>query len=372
MNKNNKNVRHAMQGFSLVEIMVAMVIGMLAIIVVMQVFSTFEGQKRTTASGAEAQNTGALTLDTLRREIGMAGYGINSSKVVACDLVLPSGVTISDLGPITIDANPNVVAPGDGQTDTLLVFYGTSNSPTEGDSITAQPASSTYSVSTPTSFAAGDRVIAVTNIGLPQPSPCVLSMSQVLTSGGSAIPYNTNVTVASGVAGVNNGLLFNLGPQPVVHAYAVRNGNLTMCDYMVSNCGDKTLVNNPQVWMEVARNVVALRAQYGTDNTQPQMDGTVDMYRVNTPQTTCAWMRTLSVRLGVVVRSGQLEKAAVTPGAPPWAGGPAGGAAAVQPKGSAYTPFVLTSNPSWQKYRYKVYEVTVPLRNMTWAVDTGC
>jgi type IV pilus assembly protein PilW len=359
MQNNNKKVQQSMRGFSLVEIMVAMVIGMLAMIVMMQVFATFEGQKRTTASGSEAQNTGALTLDMLRREVGMAGYGISSTNIVACDLILPSGRTITDLGPVTVNANPNVVAKGDAQTDTLLVFYGASNSPTEGNRITAQIAASTYAVQTPTSFATGDQVIAVTNTALPKPSPCVLAMSPVATSGGSATPFNVNVTVASGVPGVNNGLLFNLGQRPVVHAYAVRNGNLTMCDYMVSNCGDATQTGNPQVWMEVARNIVTLRAQYGADNTQPKMDGTVDVYRQNTPQTTCAWMRTLSLRVGLAVRSGQYEKKSVTAGPPPWAG-------------STNNPFNLTSNPSWQHYRYKVYEETIPLRNMAWAVDAGC
>lgn len=372
MDKSRNNARRSMHGFSLVEIMVAMVIGMLAMIVMMQVFANFEGQKRTTASGAESQNTGALTLDLLRREISMAGYGISSSRLVACDVTLPSGATIKDLGPVTIDANPTVVAPGDAQTDTLMVFYGTSNSPTEGDSITAQSASATYAVSTPTSFAAGDQVIAITNIALPQPNPCTLTMTGVVNSGGSATPFNANVTVASGVANVNNGLLFNLGKRPVVHAYAVRNGNLTMCDYMVSDCGDKTQAGNPQVWMQVARDVVSLRAQYGADNTQPNMDGTVDMYRQNTPQTTCAWMRTLSVRLGLAVRSGQFEKKPVTNGPPPWAGAPSTGASAVQPAGSDYTPFNLNGLPSWKQYRYKVYEATIPLRNMAWAVDTGC
>ena len=35
-------------GFSLVELMVGLVIGLMATLVIMQVFSTFEGQKRTT------------------------------------------------------------------------------------------------------------------------------------------------------------------------------------------------------------------------------------------------------------------------------------------------------------------------------------
>ena len=49
-------------GFSLVEVMVAMVIGLLGIIVMMQMFSVFEGQKRTTTGGDDANSSGAVSL----------------------------------------------------------------------------------------------------------------------------------------------------------------------------------------------------------------------------------------------------------------------------------------------------------------------
>ena len=47
-------------GFSLVEIMVALVIGMLGIIVMMQVFAMFEAQKRTTTGGDDAISSGSI------------------------------------------------------------------------------------------------------------------------------------------------------------------------------------------------------------------------------------------------------------------------------------------------------------------------
>src|SRR3989338_976279 len=68
------NRRHH-TGFSLVEIMVGMVIGLLSTIVVMQVFATFEGQKRTSTGGSDAQTNGGISLYTIERDIRMAGYG---------------------------------------------------------------------------------------------------------------------------------------------------------------------------------------------------------------------------------------------------------------------------------------------------------
>ncbi|MCX7179106.1 MAG: prepilin-type N-terminal cleavage/methylation domain-containing protein, partial [Proteobacteria bacterium] len=63
-----RSLSPAAQGFSLVEIMVGMVIGMLGIIVMMQIFALAEGQKRSTTGGGDAQNTGAIALYGLQRD----------------------------------------------------------------------------------------------------------------------------------------------------------------------------------------------------------------------------------------------------------------------------------------------------------------
>src|SRR5512145_872184 len=72
------------RGFSLVELLVAAAIGIIASLAIFQVFAVFEGQKRTTTSGGEAQTSGTLALFTLERELRMAGYGINNVDFLGC------------------------------------------------------------------------------------------------------------------------------------------------------------------------------------------------------------------------------------------------------------------------------------------------
>ncbi len=50
------------QGFSLVEILVAMVISLLGILIIFQVFEVSEAIKRTTTSGGDAQQNGLLAM----------------------------------------------------------------------------------------------------------------------------------------------------------------------------------------------------------------------------------------------------------------------------------------------------------------------
>src|SRR4030067_3297632 len=61
-------------GFTLVEIMVGLAIAMLATLVIMQVFSVFEAQKRTTTGTADAQTNGGIALYNIGRELQIAGY----------------------------------------------------------------------------------------------------------------------------------------------------------------------------------------------------------------------------------------------------------------------------------------------------------
>jgi type IV pilus assembly protein PilW len=63
--------------------MVAMVIGMIGIIIMMQVFASAEGQKRTTTGTGDAQSNGAMAIYTLQRDIREAGYGFNAMNASA-------------------------------------------------------------------------------------------------------------------------------------------------------------------------------------------------------------------------------------------------------------------------------------------------
>jgi type IV pilus assembly protein PilW len=123
--------------------MVAMVIGMIGIIIMMQVFASAEGQKRTTTGTGDAQSNGAMAIYTLQRDIREAGYGFNAMNALGCPLALPAPAsrTLTQLAPVIINpltaAGVPEVPAGDDNTDTLLVAYGNGEGSPEGDVITA-------------------------------------------------------------------------------------------------------------------------------------------------------------------------------------------------------------------------------------------
>ena len=364
--------RHA--GFSLVEVMVGMVIGLLGMVVMLQLFSVFEGQKRATTGGSEAQNSGAIALYGLQRAVEKSGYGLSAYRMIGCNMTLAATtnrgvITINNLAPVVI--NHAAIPAGDANTDTLLIAYGNANSPLEGDGVTAQPSQPNYAVQTPTSFLLEDRVLAQVAT---RPSPCTLIMEKISGLG------NPNVTVATGIASMSGGTLYNVGSGPKLTAYAIRNSTLMVCEYVDivfnaggattdngQDCGNAALIGVPTVWVPIASNIVSLRAQYGHDTRVVTAPPTyiVDSYDQTTPATACGWVRSPAIRMALVVGNDQFNKTAVTAAAPAWGG-------------SATTPIVLTALANtfagnWQNYRYKMFEAVIPLRNLTWqGGQAGC
>ena len=141
------SARHALRrpgssnrGFSLVEIMVALVIGMIGVLVIMQVARTAEAQKRITTGSGNSMTSAALGIHSMQQDIRQAGYGFNSLNVLGCRLTIPArdplpAHVLSVLAPVTINPPDDEVPAGDAGTDTLLVVHGNSVSAPEGDTI---------------------------------------------------------------------------------------------------------------------------------------------------------------------------------------------------------------------------------------------
>ncbi len=376
-------------GFSLIETLVALTIGMLGAIIMLQVYSLSEERQRVATYGGDAQSNGIQVFYQLQSDINKSGYGFNSYTLFGCGAVwkTSSGAVLTNpvpIAPVTINpvssTGGQLITGNDPNTDTLLIMYGNGSNEPEGNAI-SNVAGTVYSVQMASAFAAGDYVLAASMGSSACPSGS-LTFDQI-----TAAPTATTVTVATGAAG--SSVLFNLGPGtvgapssthpngPTVLAYAIRNGNLTVCDYMVNDCSNTAFNTSAAIWEPIGSNIVSLRAVYLQDTSAIHfMDGIPDANGTNqtTPTTACGWLRVSAVNLALVSRSQQFNKTVVTNtaanapspvNAPAWAGdavapliGPTTATLGLGPDSAADEP--------WKHYRYVVFQSVMPIRNVVW------
>ncbi|HEX4984928.1 MAG TPA: PilW family protein [Burkholderiales bacterium] len=351
-------------GFSLVEVMVAMAIALIGTVIIFQVFSVSESIKRTSTSGGDAQQFGALGLYTMERELRMAGLGINNQNLIGCtlrsydNLGTPQVVPTYSLVPVQIVAGATAKDP-----DQITITYG--NSPLLSSSINVTQnmtdASSIVRVSNRFGIATNNMLVLAetgkdcTMIQVTDLPATTGNTDQVIHDASVGQYNNPDV---SWPAYTTNAMVFNMGGLPSRKTYGISNSELTV-SATYSTAGA----------VAVADNIVMLKAQYGHDDgvdngtvsnaSYSIGDGQVDNYTNVMPSAPTAfdWLRVLSVRMALVARSALPEKPKVqggpcdaTTSAPTWSGG----------------SFDLSSDANWQCYRYRVFETTVPLRNMIW------
>jgi type IV pilus assembly protein PilW len=356
----------AATGFSLVELMVAMAIGGIAIIVVMNVFMLSEKNRRTTISGDDATTSGMVAFAELQGLIRQAGQGITSSKVLGCTLSLPTSTTKSLLlSPLVVNSGNTQVPSGDSSTDTLLLIVGSGKGQPDGDG--ASISSTTVTPNTPGAISVGDFLIAAQQS---RATPCNLSLHKVTAT------TSTTATVGTSIA-AGNDLIFNLGATPKIVAYAIRNRRLTQCTLLdvttPSSSKDCSATSN---WEEVSDGVVSLRAQYYRDTSSP-MNGKGDTWDQTSPTDYCSVSRISASRLALVVRNSEpmrecdqtgsdsTKPSCPTTAQPQWEGSTGAAISVPNP--------ISTDTNDWKRYRYRVLESTVPLRNLSWrAPDLAC
>src|SRR5690606_31409624 len=110
--------RSSQKGVTLVELMVALVIGSIATLVIQQVMAVFEGQKRTSSGGSDAQVNGGVALFSIEREIRQAGYGLFGGTGSLCPLginIFYNGTTTSNGGAL----RPLVIQDGGAGSDAI-------------------------------------------------------------------------------------------------------------------------------------------------------------------------------------------------------------------------------------------------------------
>lgn len=365
-----------MAGLSLLEILVAMMIGLIGVVVITQVYIVNENYKRSTTSAGGAQTNGALALYTIEREARMAGWGIAWSGALGCSSIQWSyngqysnppqaGGTL----PALIVA-PVVITDGGTGPDRITIMYGNGSERVIPATLTKSmpQSSSELEVDNPQGFSddPGDFILMVNG------GTCAMAqVTQVQTSAGH-IQHNPGTDAPYNPAGGTNLLpafpagsqVYNFG-RPIVNIYSISGQSLQVANLFTAASSTVIPTYTPTD-VAIVKNVVDLQAEYGKDNGVDNgtvsstsfvaNDGRVDSYDNVTPTTGAEWEQVLSIRLGVLAQSDNYERPAnpgdpcsATTVAPTWAGG------------SFAVPGGLPSC-----YRYRVFETVVPLRNMIW------
>ena len=419
----NKMKYRWQSGFTLVELMVGMVIGLIASLVIMQTFSEFEGSKRSTTGTSDAQVSGSIGLYMVQRELQFAGYGIPMvSGTMPKVITKPYEVAFLDnsaLSAVQIDAGydakkaayVNKVA-----TDSALV--------TAGDVFSALKCSFS-----PNSFIDADSNAATASIlksdvvnpvtvtdGAGGASDTIEIRYGDTTRGAISTKISKTTAVAPTVILDNN-----LGCRPgdtVLIANKVDASNTANCDITIITSTLVELDSLPhdrvklaslaaidaglekqrltclgkvkQITFDVSANrlrksnpttgalepvlneIVSLQAQYGISASPNNeiVDPTILTSWVNAagvwanpPNTgnVCSPIVAnrnciKAVRIAIVARNNLLEKTVVSQAC--------SGAAADAAKVCVFGGDMVFANADWQNYRYRVYEVVVPLRNV--------
>lgn len=349
------------QGVTLIELMVGMVVGLLTTLLITQVLATAESQRRTAVTGNSAQVSGALAIYSLQHDIQMSGYGITMNPtVLGCTINGQSTNAVSmTLAPVTITFNATAGYPDQittlsgNKAGALVPLVMTEDHPNGGAS---------FVVLNSFSASVGDTMIA-TPLDI---TTRTCSMFTVTGTTATAIEHAATGTWNNNLPGTfpasgyqNKSTLLNLGPAFVQRRYQI-SANMTL----------QTQDRSPTTGQlgtaqDAFPDIVNMRALYGMDTNG---DNAIDSYSNTTPTTNAQWKQVIAVRIAILARSSEREKAAIhaaTPDSLAWSVRNAPADAAMTAYQLKYHAADDTSS-DWQYYRYKLYDTVIPLRNALW------
>jgi len=344
-------------GFSLIEVLVGMTIALIGIVIMFQMMENAETRKRTTAAGGDAQIAGSIAMHNLERDIRVGGFGFAGAASMGCTV---NAYDTSRATPaFTFPMVPTQIVDGaGGAPDQVISLYGVSQ---------LSPVSLTFDTSTTTSkrmatssnrggVMRGDLALVTngTTCGLIEFTDNTNADQRTLDHAAGAYTSSLNAPATSrfnNPAGFHtaSGQIYNLGnlALPRRNVWQIVNRRvLTVTD---------DLHSTPAI--EIGEGIVNLQAQYGLDTTATR-DYLIDTWQSTAP---ADWTRLIAIRVALLARSQQYEKTNVTTAAPSWDGG------AFTMTNLDGTADSTPNDPNdWRHYRYRVYQATIPLRNMIW------
>lgn len=365
--------RRGQKGFSLVEILVGLVIGLLAMLAIFQTLALFESQRRTTSAGADMQQNGLSALYTLEQDIRLGGYGLIDNGSMPCfnvnaygspqsvfqsiPIQIKDGGTGSDtLVTARLDSDTGGVAAGGGRAQLAAA-------------VSAIPASIT--VDTNEGVHNGDYIM-LSETGLDCSLLEVTGLSGTTTVNVQAV---ANAAASSGSPTFPNYNGNSASPYGIVVDIG-QSAPFVTSTYSVSSDGNLVQSDNGGTTQPVVANIVNVQAQYGVAPAGSQSincwtDATGSKCAPSSGDwanpTSADFERVKAIRIAVVARSELKEKPSSGTACNATQTAPAAWPSAGLPAGSSNPPTItLSSDTNWQCYRYRVYSTIVPLRNVIW------
>ena len=380
--------RHA-GGFSLVELLVSVVIGLLALVFATRLITGAEQNKANALGGSDSMQNGMLAMFSISGDAQQAGFGLNDASVVGCNTRFSdaAGYALAQAarGAGTVrPLAPAVIESGGANPDRITLYSGSSMSGTGTLRVTSNYIGGTrLDVDRiPYGFNLGDVVVvAPDNVGN---GDCALAQISADPSRLDAPPAQQYVMVAGGGFRYNSGALgtnfgagmariFNLGPAKSLafHTWSVDNGFLQLRSTDLAGSGGQA--------QTVADNIVSIKAQYGFDTRRGGAFTPQDGLQVGRWSATMIdadgaggvgsagdYLQVSALRIAVVARSAARERPGANGACNATTAKPVVFGSAV-PAGVEPAPITVeVGGADWRCYRYRVFETIVPLRNAGW------
>lgn len=388
--------RAVQRGMGLIDILIGMTIGLIGMIIVFQAFSVFEGQKRTTTAANDAQESGLMALGLIERDMRMGGYGFFSSNLLSCSQLRwnrsTGAETLAPFMPV------QVVDGASNASDTLRISYSTSPFGATPSTLQQPFSGSVASLlidnpartggATSAAYRVGDQIL----VGNPFSAlPCTrLQVSGVdnalIAQGVIAVgvapttdaPHNPAAGSLASLVPAGGYTSAPTAPTAVVNLGAFRRVEYRVVTDTVRGGRLVSLDLNPlpttaATDVVLADGVVSLQAQYGVSNaaTDQSISAWVDASAA--PWITPAVAdigRIKAVRVAIVARSQLPERDNVQTVEIPCVNGSGtnnNGPCAWRDTAAGPAPIIdLSATADWRRYRYRVYETIIPLRNVMW------
>ncbi len=391
------NFRRA-QGFSLIELMVSLVIGMLALVFATRLMLVSEQNKDVSLGGSDAMQNGLQAMLTMKNDLEQAGFGLNDPIINGCDTLFrdANGFELATAArgvtPIT-PLTAVVISSNGAASDEISMYAGGSQSGTGSLGVSSDTGGGGTPMidRLPYGFALGDVVVMANSED--RDGRCVVSQITDNPNDQPAPPAPPRILMddparfnhADTAAVTFDALkarIFNLGSADdlSLRTWSVNNGFLRL---RASNLAGASL--DPAT---VADNIVSIKAQYGFDTRAAALfNPTIGVQRtgMRIAQWSATmidadgdsvvggqgdWARVAAVRLAIVARGRNIEKP-VGAAECKWTTAPLVVFDTQEPAHVTKEPMTLDlavagDTVDWKCYRYRKFETIVPIRNAGW------